>query len=184
MLVAANITALRLAMDFQPVSAYMLYDKGVLQMMNAPKPYYAAPPGNRLRSFYALGGVGPQGGAVEVLPTTNITGDSAVLIARGSWGSGFGGATGLQIVFKGNFTSGSDSCAFRPSLGPKHPGSPVGWTPGWENAAPVAVAKGEEFATTVCLLANDFAYPPSKVSSKHFTIVMYLSELYPHHSRA
>lgn len=58
-LVATNVTAIRLAMDFNPVSAYMLYDKGVLQMMNAPKPYYAAPPGNRLRGFYSLGGVGP-----------------------------------------------------------------------------------------------------------------------------
>ena len=69
---------------------------------------------------------------------------------------------------KGNFSGATDSCAFRPTLGPASPGSPVGtkghtaWKAGWENAAPTQITKGESWMTAVCLLANDFAYPPSK----------------------
>lgn len=60
MVQTANVTAVRVAMDFVPQSAYALYDKGVLQMMSNPKPYYTAPSGNPLARFYALGGAGNQ----------------------------------------------------------------------------------------------------------------------------
>ena len=160
----ANVTAVRLSSDFTPSSLYAGYDKGVLQMMDSPHPYYAAPSGNPLRRFYALGGVGDRGGAVEVLPLPvagGVDGADAVLIARGSWHSGQSGATGLQLVMRGNFTTAGDSCAFRPGLGPKAPGSPVEWTRGWENVAPTRIDSGEQWTTAVCLLANDYAYPPS-----------------------
>ena len=165
----AEVTAVRIAHDFAPRSMYAQYDKGALQMMNAPKPYYSAPLGNPLRRFYALGGpIGPRGGAVEVIPMSASSAD-AVVIARGSWNSGQGGATGLQLVMKGNFSSAADSCAFRPGLGPQSPGSPVGsdrekpaWKAGWENAAAVPIAKGEAWTLSTCLLANDYAFPPSR----------------------
>jgi hypothetical protein len=157
----ANVTAVRLSFDFAPHSLYAGYDKGVLQMMNSPKPFYGAPAGNPLRRFYALGGVGDRGGAVEVLPMAGGVND-AVLIARGSWHSGQSGATGLQLVMRGNFSSAADSCAFRPALGPRLPGSPTEWTRGWENVAPTEVAKGDRWTASVCLLANDYAYPPSR----------------------
>jgi len=161
---AANVTAVRLSSDFTPRSLYAGYDKGVLQMMDSPHPFYGAPAGNPLRRFYALGGVGDRGGAVEVLPLPAAGGAAAdaVLIARGSWRSGQSGATGLQLVMRGSFSTAEDSCAFRPGLGPKAPGSPVEWTRGWENVAPTRIERGEKWTAAVCLLANDYAYPPSR----------------------
>jgi hypothetical protein len=158
---AANLTAVRLSHDFAPRSLYALYDKGVVQMMNAPKPYWGAPPGNPLRRFYALGGVGVRGGAVEVLPLPGRGTADAVVVARGSWNAGQSGATGLQLILAGNFSTTADSCAFRPGLYPKLPGSPLGWRARWENAAPTLVAKDDTWTATACLLANDYAYPPS-----------------------
>ena len=158
---AANVTAVRLSSDFTPQSLYAGYDKGVLQMMNSPHPFYGAPTGNPLRRFYALGGVGDRGGAVEVLPLPGGA-DDAVLIARGAWHSGQSGATGLQLVMQGNFSSAEDSCSFRPGLGPKAPGSPVEWRRGWENVVPTHIGRGENWTAAVCLLANDYAYPPSR----------------------
>ena len=157
---AANVTAVRLSSDFTPRSLYAGYDKGVLQMMDSPHPFYGAPAGNPLRRVYALGGVGDRGGAVEALPFGAAA--DAVLVARGSWRSGQSGATGLQLIMRGNFSTARDSCTFRPGLGPKAPGSPVEWTRGWENVAPTRIERGEKWTAAVCLLANDYAYPPSR----------------------
>eukprot|EP01047_Picozoa_sp_COSAG01_P029956 COSAG01_NODE_2071_length_8496_cov_5.773252_4_plen_81_part_00 len=68
----ANVTAVRLSFDFAPHSLYAGYDKGMLQMMNSPKPFYGAPAGNPLPPAPLLRARG----------------------CRGSWWSGGGAADG------------------------------------------------------------------------------------------
>ena len=52
-------------------SSYAIYEDGVMQMMNSPKPYYGTNVG--LLRYYALGGEGG-GGAVDItFPTANST---------------------------------------------------------------------------------------------------------------
>jgi hypothetical protein len=135
---AADVRGVRIAAHLSPRSAHGLFERGVVQAMNSPRPDFAST--SRLERAYFVGA--PGGGAIDFAANGQR---ETVLQSRAICGNAPAGGdarTGLELVLKGS-----------------HPDRD-GWSgSGWATATPEPVAAGERWRTGATIAANGHDFP-------------------------
>ena len=139
----ANIAGLRLASYLTPQSVYGLFQRGVVQDMNSPGPYFATT--NPLDRVYTLGG----GGSFDMLPSGN---HPTVLLSAPANSPGGGASpfrSGVEQVLAGTYPQQETWS-----------GTP------WSSASPTVVTAGQGWTTDDRIAVNDHDFPAGTLSTR------------------
>ena len=127
----AEVAGVDLSAYLAPTSVYGLFQRGVEQMMDSPRPYFAST--DSVHRVYTLGG----GGSVDF---TGLSGQRQTVLLNAASGSPW--RSGMQQVLAGRYPV-ADS-----------------WDGGgWGRAAPTTVQPGRQFTTSADIAVNDFDFP-------------------------
>ena len=138
----ANIAGLRLVSYLTPESVYGLFQRGVMQNVNGPDPYFATT--NPLDRVYSLGG----GGSFDMIPSGN---HPTVLLSAPASSSGSASPyrSGVEQVLAGTYPRQQTWS-----------GTP------WSSASPTAVTAGQAWTTDDQIAVNDHDFPVATLSTR------------------